>query len=348
MECLGNKWKHLTLIVALVSSLCQATGPFAPLDTQWTPPSQEQVANYKLQKLIQTLLRSRPLKGKDTVVASTCRQTLVLSDFLDRKELLPKPGDKQIPVLAADLDAPPNSVHDIFKLIRLTVLGRAILKKFMPRYGFDISVKFDAKSSIQDGTQNSAVASFNSKEKRIRISRNAKLGSVAYVLLHEIIHAMDVDFVSGLSRVETLNKVYQEQIAQIVSDTAERAGKPGEQLFQWDYNVADIERLIAIRSAADQMQDILIFRAERFAYDASYDVWKSLATLFPNYYTNQKKREITSRFEARMDQEPYFHTDDQIIELNDLNLAVINRYKSGLCIPYSGNAKKFFKIPAGK
>lgn len=314
-------------------SLGDIPGPYAPIFPNWTTPSREEIGAYKTRKFIENASRSRPLTTADWVAASTCRRTLVLSEFLDEAELkLPDPTPEPF-----TLSGPVTVPLDAFRAIRATTLGRAILKKFMPKYGTDIRVEMSDPQVIREESQSTALAFYDPLRKLIRIERNAEIGTVAFVLLHEMIHALDQDYGMAIRKQAQLKETYEAEVDRVAGLAATKYRKRPDQLSQSDIPPEDIIRLARLKQAMDQMQDIQIFRAERYAYDASYDVWKQLAQIFPDYYRNPPGRDLAGQNRINLKGEPVFYDDDHIVRINNLNPVFIRKYKEGKCKPWSGS-----------
>lgn len=313
-------------------------GPYAPIFSQWVGPSREEVGSYKTRKFIDNALRSHLLKASDIVYASTCRNTLVLSEFLDEAEL--KRQAEPEPVV---LSAPVTQPLDVFKAIRATVLGRAILKKFLPKYGTEIKVEMTDSSTIREESKSSALAYYDPLRRLIRIEKDVEIGMVAFVLLHEIVHALDRDYGSAVTKHARIHDAFDAEVDRVASLAATRYRKRPDQLAQSDFNPDELERLARLKLAMDQIQDIQIFRAERFAYDASFDVWKQLATLYPDYYKPKGTREVAGAPMLNLKGPPVFYSDEDVVRINNLNPAYIRKFREGKCIPWNGSMKSLPK-----
>lgn len=321
----------MALLCSLPSAAAENAGPYAPIFPRYESPSEDEVDVFNARKFVSNVARSRHLTDADKVVASTCRRTIVLSEFLDQDELKRPLGPPEI----KDLSAPVRSPLDAFKAIRSTSLGKAILKRFFPKYGTEIKLEMSAPSAIRAESQSSALAFYDPSRRLIRIEREAEVGTVAFVLLHEIIHALDRDYDSALKKQTQLREAFDEEVGRVAGETASRYRKPRGQLAQSDFLPAELTRLARLRLALDQMQDIQVFRAERYAYDASFDVWKELAERFPDYYKAKQGRELAGRINLKG--EPIFYDDDHIVRINNLNPVYVRKYKEGKCLPWSGD-----------
>ncbi len=331
--------RRIALIWCLVAGLTAAhadvSGPYAPIFSQWESPSREEVGAYKTRKFIESAERSLLLGPSDTVSASTCRRTLVLSEFLDEAELKrPAP-----PAEAVVLAAPVTQPLDAFRAIRATTLGRAILKKFLPKYGTEIKVEMSDTRSIRDESQSAALAFYDPVRRLIRIQRDVEVGMVAFVLLHEIIHSLDRDYGNAIQKQSKVREAFDAEVDRVAGLAATKFRKRPDQLAQSDIPPEDLQRLSKLKRSMDQMQDIQIFRAERFAYDASYDIWKQLAQMYPDYYKGRQGRDLAGEAKINLKGEPVFYDDDHIVHINNLNPVYIQKYKEGRCVPWSGSLK---------
>lgn len=324
-----NSMMRTLIFFGLLASTALGEGYYTPQGGFWRAPSQEEVGYYKARKTISVLQRSLQFTPDSTVYASTCRQTLVLSDFLDRKELTPRKTDGQPVVPPASMGQLPTGMAQLFKVIQGTVLGRAVLKKFMPKYGFDVKVTFEDSTKIRQAARSSTLAYFNPLTREIRVYKSGELGKTAFVLLHEIIHALDSDYRRAVDKQQRLRAQFERELGQLVRSTSTRLGKPKDNLLQVDFPPAELQRLAWMKNVIEEMDMIQIFRAERFAYDASYDVWKELSRIYPAFYR---------RFP------PTYHTDEKIVALNGLDGSVIDRYKKGNCKAFNPDALKPRKL----
>jgi hypothetical protein len=314
-------------------------GPYAPIVSQWVSPSREEVGAYKTRKFVDNVARSLLLGPGDSVYASTCRRTLVLAEFLDEAELKrPAP-----PAEALVLSSPVTQPLDVFKAIRATGLGRAILKKFLPKYGTEIKVEMSDNRTIRSESESSALAFYDPVRRLIRIEKDVEIGMVSFVLLHEIIHALDRDYGLAIQKQGKVREAFDLEVERVAGLAATKYRKRPDQLAQSDIPPEDLDRLGRLKLAMDQMQDIQIFRAERFAYDASYDVWKQLAQLYPDYYKGKSGRDVAGEARINLKGDPVFYDDDHIVRINNLNPVFIRKYKEGKCLPWSGSLKSLPK-----
>ncbi len=332
---MGKGLRRLALIWAAAGCLggvqADVRGPYAPIFSQWATPSREEVGSYKTLKFIDGAQRSAPLGQYEKVFASTCRNNLVLSDFLDEAEL-----KRVTPPEPVDLSAPVTQPLDAFRAIRATVLGRAILKKFMPKYGTEIKVEMTDPRAIKEDSRSSALAFYDPLRKLIRIEKDAEIGMVAFVLLHEIVHSLDRDYGNAVAKHMKLYETFYAEVDRVSGLAATRFRKRPDQLAQSDFQPEELARLARLKLAMEQIQDIQIFRAERFAYDASYDVWKQLSDLFPGYYKKKPSRAVAGEgFDLKGP--PVFYSDDDVVRINNLNPTYIRKFREGKCTPWNGS-----------
>ncbi len=316
----------------VVSARADIPGPYAPLHSPWTSPSQEEVGAYKLQKLIQQEERAWVQGPEEPVSASTCRRNLVLAEFLDEAELKRPPAPTEPLSLSAAVTQP----LDVFRVIRATTLGRAILKKFLPKYGTEIKVEMSDAATIRNESQSSALAFYDPTRRLIRIEKNVEVGMVAFVLLHEIVHSLDGDYGNAIQKQATVEGAFEKEMERVTGLANAKHPKYPDRLAKSDLPSEDLQRLVRMKRAMDQMHDIQIFRAERFAYDASYDIWKQLGQIFPKYYKGSQGREVAGKVRINLKGSPVFYDDAHIVSINGLNPAYIQKYKDGKCRPWNG------------
>lgn len=316
----------------------QATSPpfqevqYSPLRVNWSKPSTKTVGYYKIRKLIKLIAQQETLNATSSVIASSCRKNLVLSDFLDKATLA---LDQSSPIRKnklPDLNQPAESVSELFKLLRTTRLGRAILDKFMPLYGYQVKISFSDKNLT-------TLAYYDPTQKAIFLKPDTEVGSLAPVLIHEMIHALDVDFHNGIAKIQGAQNTLEQQLKITVQRTATRMGKQPYQLIQNDFYPSDLQYLAKIQTTIEQMNAVQVFRAERFAYDASFDIWKELAQLFPSYYNPQAEsvRGLSQIRHKELKGSPKYYTDEHIIESNYLNALYVKKYLSGRCTAFQAS-----------
>lgn len=244
----------------------------------------------------------------ESVSAPTCARQPNFANFFSLSDLnvSSKPTTANADLI---LDAPAKSVAAIFKLLRTTEIGRAILDKFAPRYGFDIRVKPFQRTHLASVGKGTAEAVFDIEEKTIYVDLGSALGKVAFVFLHEVVHSLDEELASGYRKEQELREEFERELKKIESRT-----RTTDRIL----TVKERIRLARARLRLQQFQDVRLYRAERFAYDASYKVWQELAYRFPKYYQGEGKR-------------PAVHTDAWLVQTMGLRADSITLFQKGKC-----------------
>lgn len=309
------------LFMTLVDrAIALTVNPFAPIHDFWTAPTEIEVAYFRAQKLVESIQKRKAIGKFDVIQASTCRKTLVLSEFLNRSDLAPTQKRITPSEMAPRLSLPAETASDLFQLIELSTVGSAILKRFLTRYPYELKLEMKEPGAIRQQKVN-AFAIYDPIKKTIWIDKQAPRGIVAFVLLHEIVHALDRDAANAVRKLVPIRDNLNRDLRQLVNSTASKRRKARDQLVETDFIPQDLQRLAERRTLYDQMLTIEIYRAERFAYDAAYDVWRDLARLFPSYYRK----------------EPFYYDDDHIVRLNRLNAAYVEKFRQGLCTVYKND-----------
>jgi hypothetical protein len=316
---------HRPLIVSLFvltlfsvrPSIAFEVNPFTPQTNYWTPETETVAGFDKALRLASRVTENMAYRIKK-VHASTCRQTLVLSEFMDTAELS-RPSSPASPKIANSLKTPAHSVSELFEIIQTTVIGRAILKKFLKSFGYENKIEFHTAKEISQISKQAigvpALAFYAPMRKAIWIDRNAERGQVAYVLLHEIVHALDRDYDLAVSKLAPLTKHVGYLVMRVTRRTSERTRKAFDQLTELDFTNDDINLIAKKLLLLAELQSVQVFRTERFAYDASYDVQKELSKLYPRYYTGPFRQP----------------NDDGIIRVNALFKRFVDLYKDNQC-----------------
>lgn len=232
-------------------------------------------------------------KKSEPVVAISCRKTPVVTEFMNLDEFKKKDYKEVNPSLKSYT----KDVLELFDVIRQSAVGRAIYSKFEPKYGFEIKIVF---KEFNEKKEKKYYGFYDPFKKTIFLNKNRELGELAYVLVHEMMHALDVDYINGTEKYLKVRDNFFMNLRKVVNTN----------------NVKDnINKLSKIFHIMEQIADVLVFRTERFAYSASFLVWNELYEKFSNYF-NEK---------------PKMHADEDIIKLTGIHKLNIEKFKKGYC-----------------
>ena len=174
-------------------------------------PDPDQMVVHRLSKILMhnSARFSRP--PAEPVVASTCVRVPTISDFVANDAAGPA-ALAPLPLAESVLSKKASQFKEVFDLLRQTPTGRKVLAKFDPKFGFEVKVEQYSPTTLAVGAKKAA-ALFDLDKRTIYIDRREKVGTVAPILLHEMIHSLDKDYLRAVEREKTLwNEFDGEQI----------------------------------------------------------------------------------------------------------------------------------------
>ncbi len=239
---------------------------------------------------------ARTHKKNEYVIAFSCRKTPLVTDFMNLDEILKKPHKKITP---STLKNHPQNILEILDVIRATAIGRAVYSKFEPKYGYEIKIVF---KKFDEKTNDKYFGFYMPTDKTIILNNKKQLGELAYVLVHEMMHSLDTDYILGSEKYINLVTLFFKTLKKYLTKE-NKISEKGLDVLSKLYNLLQ------------EVSDILVFRAERFAYSGSYLVWKELYEKYPDYYN----------------EEPIMFSDEDIIKVTQVNKTNIEKFKRGKC-----------------
>jgi hypothetical protein len=206
---------------------------------------------------------------------------------------------------------------DLWNILRSTQMGSAILRKFEPKYGYEFRVVF---APIPKKGEALAAALYRPADKTILIQPDREAGEIAFVLLHEMVHALDGDYRRALDREKELRAIFTSHLEQSVYLKSKAHLNPVKNAPKREpYPLA---RLAQEYELLRQFRDMRVYRAERFAYDASYEAWKELSSLYPEYYSGRG-----------LAGSPVHYSDEWLAKILKIRPAYLQKYAKGECRP---------------
>ncbi len=260
---------------------------------------------------LETAAAAKPLTGP--VASPSCTTTPTLTDFFairPNAEIGPRVSLEMLKQRGPKLT-------DLWNILRSTQMGSAILRKFEPKYGYEFRVVF---APIPKKGEALAAALYRPADKTILIQPEREAGEIAFVLLHEMVHALDGDYRRALDREKELRAVFTSHLEQSVHLKSKAHLKPVKNAPKREpYPLA---RLAEEYELLRQFRDMRVYRAERFAYDASYEAWKELSSLYPEYYSGRG-----------LAGSPVHYTDEWLAKILKIRPSYLQKYAKGECRP---------------
>lgn len=260
---------------------------------------------------LETAASSKPLSGP--VASPSCTATPTLTDFFAIR-----PNAQVGPRVTLEmLRQRGPKLTDLWNILRSTQMGSAILRKFEPKYGYEFRVIF---APIPKKGESLAAALYRPADKTILIQPDREAGEIAFVLLHEMVHALDGDYRRALDREKELRAVFTSHLEQSVYLKSKAHLKPVKNAPKREpYPLALLAQEYELLR---QFRDMRVYRAERFAYDASYEAWKELSSLYPEYYSGRG-----------LSGSPVHYTDEWLAKILKIRPAYLQKYAKGECRP---------------
>ncbi len=310
----------LHLLIALLSlGLSGAiSGEESRVGSTWEPSS-DQVLLHRLTKILlhNSSRFNRP--ATEPVVAATCVLAPTISDFYDSNAAkLTSSAVASLPPLS--LAKSSSNLKEVFGLLRQTKTGRAVLAKFEPKFGFEVKVDQFA-SAMNQADRRKASALFDLEKKTIYIDRKETIGNLAPILLHEMVHSLDKDYLRAVEREKELWAEFDRDLDVLLKSVARRTGKIAEELEESDYLSSELTDIVRMKLAMEQFRDVRVYRAERVAYDLYFDVLRELADQYPDFYI-KKSRRLSSL---------HAFSDHELTRVEGLSGVTITKYRNGIC-----------------
>jgi hypothetical protein len=194
---------------------------------------------------------------------------------------------------------PWHTLDDVYRLIRKSPRGLVLIDDFMVRMAFgDIRIKYmdqKAKARLMRDShvkgQPAAAFTYDGKEKVIYIDPAAETGILVPMLIHEIVHSTDEDYLASREQHEELMLRLRSEAGRVMGEASRRLNVPRAQLTRGDCPKEDIERLVELRQACERFDHIRTFKAEVKAYLEQYRVTLELIRKFPDYASYLKRWE---------------------------------------------------------
>ncbi len=295
---------------------------------QWTSDWEDNLAGPQLSQALRSFAEKNPEDLKSPVVAVSCSSPPALKIYLDSGPLKAEPAVKE-----ALLHERAENLVDVIKVIRSTPTGNQLLNRFMPKYGYTFSIQQITPEVQSKLRSQKPVALYQPSQKALYFDKSQPIGRVAFILLHEIVHCLDNDANHAYQKIMVQHEAFHKLAEKTVLHTARRLRKNKKELAINDFNEKDLTPLLTLKRTIDQMTQVRSFRTERLAYDASYQVWKELAALYPGYYSKETGGRGVSALS------PIAVSDSHLVSLMRFNPATIERYQAGRCrLPQSSRA----------
>ncbi len=318
--CLGTA---AFLLLSGFSELTLGERSIAP-PSSWQAPDNSTVLQYRVLKIIENAQRRHIPTANEPIFAPTCVHAPTISDFFNLSDVQASSSRETATATPQpDLNRPATNVNDVFNVIRMSRWGNAVMNKFYPKFGYGIRIdQFTAEmKAAEQKNGRRAAAVYDADAKTIYVNKAERIGTVAPILLHEIVHSLDGDFARSVEREREMWKEFDREVNNILKASAARTSKEPDSLQETDFLTEELAKMRNLKTAVEQFRDVRVYRAERVAYDMYYNVLKDLSDLFPRYYRTGSA--------ARQNIRPY--DDKELIRIEGLSPDTIDRYKRGLC-----------------
>jgi len=186
---------------------------------------------------------------------------------------------------------PWHTLDDVYRVIRKSPRGRVIIDDFQVRMAFgDIRIRYmdqNAKARLmRDGHakgQAAAAFTYDGREKVIYIDPAAELGILIPILVHEITHCTDEDYLASREQHEELMLRLRSEASRVMETASRRLKVPRNRLTRADCPKEEIDQLVELRIACERFDHMRTFKAEVKAYLEQYRVTLELVRKFPDY-----------------------------------------------------------------
>ncbi len=187
-----------------------------------------------------------------------------------------------------------RAFHEEFRLIGRSVLGRQVLERFLPllQSGRLDIVEFAATGPAPELLQGSRSAGpgrpaggFSVVRGRptLWIQSGPALEIRAALLFHEMIHAVDDEFVASFEESARRWKQFRARAEADLRQTARLRGIREEEVTGEDLTPSARLALVRLRRLAESYDALRIYRAERRAYNGLYRWVQEVCDVVPGY-----------------------------------------------------------------
>lgn len=275
---------------------------------------------------------SRTQTMEATVASPSCTAQPTITDFFGVDPEAKKPASGPVDVTLLAKRNP--SIQELWSILRSTGIGSAILKKFEPKYGYEVRIVF---SDIPESSNTAAraAAQYRPADKTIVIERQREAGAIAFVLLHEMVHALDGDYRRALDKEKQLREGFQQLLDHNIIATTKLPAKTPK--ARSPKPPPALEELAQQYEVLRQFRDMRVYRAERFAYDASYEAWTELSKLYPAYYQGRG-----------LAGQPVHYSDEWLVKILRIRPKYLEKYRQGACRTVHALDRQNDTRPAGE
>lgn len=124
---------------------------------------------------------------------------------------------------------------------------------------------------------------YDGSVRTIYIDFNQELGQLLPTLFHEMVHALDPEYLKSFWKVEHARQSFKKKTLDILEVTSARVHKAISDLIGSDCTLNEFATLQTERQTYEKLRQARLFAAERKAYVFQFQFVKEMSELFPQF-----------------------------------------------------------------
>lgn len=178
-------------------------------------------------------------------------------------------------------------LNEIFECIRLNPTGSSLLARFLPLFkagAIQISAMESTKLSVKGMTGAAASAFvFDGKKRQILLDMSYPIGIVAPMLVHEIVHSMDLEYLAEFALNQQLWHKFESAASTLLKSTTHKVQKKISEIQIEDIEPSAFFEIRVLKDHFEKHDHNRVFKSEIKAYGQMLQWTREFEDLFPDY-----------------------------------------------------------------
>ena len=150
-----------------------------------------------------------------------------------------------------------ESLDEVFRIISLSKLGKKTLSQFLPllqsgEIWVEDLLREDAiRLQRENGVHGSVEAAFyyDGNQKRIYVNSRCKVGLLAPLFFHEMVHSLDEEYIRSYHDNQLLWQDFQEYAEKVMAEASMKSQKKVSEIRVEDCNQQDFLKLLDLKNS---------------------------------------------------------------------------------------------------
>lgn len=182
--------------------------------------------------------------------------------------------------------AGPELIPAALDFLMASETGAKYVTELLPKLASrDIEIKLVTRDELDatEGVPPRSVAAFQyrDKKKTLYLVRDSELGLASVHLFHEMIHALDEEFLSACDNVEPIRAQLIERSKELLAKVSRQKGTLFRNLHDSDFSPAEIAEIQELNESHDRLEHVCKLATERKAYPLQTKLIQELRKRFP-------------------------------------------------------------------